>query len=140
MSFNEKSAWVMSLALIVGGLGYFGMVAAASARTGALAPPTLPAVIVYSAVLVVVAIIGHALVAMLSPAEADDRPDERERRIIERSGHLSSYVLGAGVIVALALYLFSSDGNQLFYAVFASLMLAQVAEYVLQIYFYKTSV
>lgn len=140
MSFNQKSAWVMSLALIVGGLGYFGMVAAASARIGALAPPTLPAVIVYSAVLVVVAIIGHALVAMLSPTEADDRPDERERRIIERSGHLSSYVLGAGVIVALALYLFSSDGNQFFYAVFASLMLAQVAEYVLQIYFYKTSV
>lgn len=140
MPFNEKSAWIMSLALIVGGGGYFGTVWSLSDDAGVLAPPSLPAVVVYTVTLIVIAIIGHALIAIMNPREADDTIDERERRIIERSGHQSSYLLGAGVLVALVLYLISYDGSGLFYAVFASLMLAQVAEYVLRIYYYRTSI
>lgn len=140
MPFHEKSAWMMSLALILGGLGYFGIVAANSTANGVLMPPNLPVVVIYTVILVVIAIIGHALIAILNPKEANDRLDERERRIVDRAGHMSSYVFGFGVLVSLALYLVSYDGNVLFYAVFASLMLGQIVEYVIQIFLYKTAI
>ena len=83
--------------------------------------------------LVVIAVIGHIVIGILTPREANAAPDERERLIIARAGHFSGYVLGAGVLSALAGYLLTYDGNLLFYGTFASLMLAQLAEYLLQI-------
>ncbi len=138
--FHEKSAWIMSLALLLGGVVYFGIVASLSAELGRLAPPNVPVVVVYTVVLVIVSIIGHTLIALLSPKDASSAYDERERRIVDRAGNLSGYVFGAGVLLSLALYLFSYDGNLLFYAVFASLMLGQLAEYVAQILLFRGTV
>jgi len=140
MPFHEKSAWIMSLALLLGGALYFAAVAAMSSAAGELVPPVLPAVIVYTFLLVIVAVAGHIVAAVFAPKEANAPLDEREKRIADRAGHLSGYVLGAGVLAALGFYLFSYDGNALFYGVFASLMLSQLAEYALQIFFYRSSV
>lgn len=140
VAFHEKSAWIMSLALLLGGAVYFGIVASLSAELGRLAPPNVPVVVVYTVVLVILAIIGHALVALLSPRDANSAYDERERRIVDRAGDLSGYVFGSGVLLSLALYLFTYDGNLLFYAVFASLMLGQLAEYVAQILLFRSTV
>ncbi len=137
MAFLEKSAWVMLVALLLGGTGYFAIVVRLSAELGELAPPILPFVVVYTAFLVLFAIVGHAVVAILAPRDANAPPDERDRRIVERAGHWSGYVLGAGVVVFLGLYLFSFDGRLLFYGIFACLMLSQLAEYLLRITFYR---
>jgi hypothetical protein len=133
MPFHEKSAWIMTLALLLGGVFYFGVVAAMSSQLGRLAPPVLPLIAVYSAVLAAIAAIGHVVIAALAPRDTGDRLDERERQVIVRAGHGSGYVLAAGVVVSLGLYLVRYDGHLLFYGVFASLMLAQLAEYVMQI-------
>lgn len=77
MSFNEKSAWIMTLALLMGGVIYFGVVLSASLQLQELASPTLPLVAAYTVVLVLVAIIGHVLAAIYAPAEASAVPDER---------------------------------------------------------------
>ena len=44
MPFREKSAWIMSIALLVGGFLYFRVVLSPWAESGQLAPPTIPQV------------------------------------------------------------------------------------------------
>jgi uncharacterized membrane protein (DUF485 family) len=140
MAFQEKSAWIMAVALLVGAVLYFGVVGVMSSSMGRLAPPVVPVVAVYSAILAIVAIVGHAVVAALAPKEANARLDERERAVHARAGQRSGVVFGFGVVASLGVYLWSYDGNLLFYCVFASLMLSQLVEYALQIVMYRTSV
>ena len=136
MAFQEKSAWIMTLALLFGGGFYYRVVASMSAG-GELAPPNIGLIGVYTVILVIVAVVGHILVAVLAPKDADAPLDERERKIFDRAGHLSGYIFGFGVVFSLGLYLFSYNGNLLFYGVFASLMVSQLAEYVFQIFLFR---
>lgn len=139
MPFQEKSAWVMSAALLIGGALYFGVVGAMSAAAGVLVRPLLPMIAVYTVLLVVLAIVGHIAIAVLSPKEANAPLDERERRIFDRAGNVSGFVFGFGAIVALGLYLLSHSGDALFYLVFASLMVSQLTEYAARIFLYRTT-
>ena len=140
MAFHEKSAWIMSFALLLGGIFYFGVIARISSEIGQLVPPMLPLVAVYTAILVAIAIAGHVVIALMAPKEASASLDERERQLAVRAGHHSGLVFGAGVIMSLGLYLFSYNGNLLFYCVFGSLMISQVVEYGLHIVLYRTTV
>jgi uncharacterized membrane protein (DUF485 family) len=137
MPFQEKSAWLMSFTLLLGGIFYFGVVAAMSAGMGTLAPPLLPVVVVYTVILTIIAAISHIVIAIFAPKEANASLDERERRIFDRAAHLSGYVFGSGVILSLGVYLITYNGNLLFYSVFGSLMLSQLFEYVFQIALYR---
>ena len=139
MAFKEKSAWIMSIALLLGGLFYGLHVADLSSALPGFAPPNVPSLVIYTLILIVIAIVGHVAIAILAPKEANAPTDEREQRIFDRAAHWSSYVLGFGVIVSLLYYLVSYDGNGLFYGVFASLMLSQLCEYLLQIWFYRSA-
>lgn len=140
MPFREKSAWIMSFALLVAGLVYFYVVSVIWSESGQLAQPVLPLVVVYTVCLVVLSVGGHVAIAIMAPKEANAPPDEREQQIFNRAGHYSSYVIAVGILMSLGLYLFSRDGNLLFYTVFASLMVGQVMEYAMQIVLYRTSV
>jgi hypothetical protein len=140
MAFQEKSAWVMSVSLLLGGLFYFGVVKTMTAEIGQLAPPILPTVMLYTIILIVVAIIGHIAIAVLTPKEANAPLDEREKTIFHRASHVSGYLFGAGVLLSLGVYLYSYSGDALFYGVFASLMISQLAEYIIRILFYRVFV
>jgi uncharacterized membrane protein YidH (DUF202 family) len=140
MAFREKSAWVMVAALLVSGALYGQAVLSLSADLEGLVPPNLPLMVTYTIVLVGIAVVGHVVAGISSYREADGAMDEREHRIVERASHLSSYVLGAGVVLALGLYLFTQQGHLLFYLVFASLMLSNLAEYAVQILLFRRSV
>jgi hypothetical protein len=140
MPFHEKSAWLMGLALLAASLFYVGMVLGLSRELGQLAPPILPFVIVFTVFLTLVAIVGHILIAVLAPKEAAAAPDERERKLLALAGHRAGYVFSTGVVCGLGAYLITRDGDLLFYAVFASLIVAQLAEYAWQIWFYRTAV
>ncbi|MEO0574018.1 MAG: hypothetical protein AAF004_01055, partial [Pseudomonadota bacterium] len=124
----------------VSGVFYGRAVADMSMALGNLAPPTLPLLIKYTIILIVFAVVGHIIVALARPSEADDMVDERDRVVIDKAGHWSGYILGFGVISGLFMYMFSYSGSVLFYTVFGSLMLAQFAEYVFQIVLYRWSV
>ncbi|MGI9238704.1 MAG: hypothetical protein ACR2QZ_15000 [Woeseiaceae bacterium] len=140
MPFHEKSAWIMAFLLALLGAAYFYNVIEIWSGTGQLVAPMLPLVVVYTISLVVLAAGGHAVIAVLAPKEANAATDERERLIFDRAGHYSSYVIGAGIVLSLGLYLLLHNGDLLFYMVFASLMMGQIMEYVFQITFYRTSV
>ncbi len=130
----------MSAALIVGGLIYFLPVLSGWTGSGQLPSPLMPQLVAYTVCLVTIAIVGHIVITALAPKEADAPVDEREKLIFDRAGHYSSYVLAAGVLVSLGTYLLSANGDLLFYVVFASLVASHLAEYLLQIVFYRTSV
>ena len=137
MPFREKSAWIMSVALLVGGFWYFRTVL--SLDSGQLASPVIRPIVVLTAFLIAIAILGHIVIALLAPREANAPADEREQLIFVRAGHYSSYAFGFGVIMSLGAYVFTRSGDLLFYTVFASLLVGQVLEYLLQILFYRTS-
>ena len=130
----------MSAALTVGGLFYFLPVVSGGTGSGQLASPQMPQIVAYTVCLVVIAVIGHIFIAAIEPKDADAPADEREQLIFDRAGHYSSYLLAAGVLVSLGSYLVSGNGDLMFYVVFASLIVSHLAEYVLQIIFYRTSV
>lgn len=140
MAFREKSAWIMSVALLLGSGFYFLPVVSGWTGSGELASPLVPQLVTYAVCLVVIAIVGHIVIAALAPKDADAPVDEREKLIFDRAGHYSSYVLGVGVLLSLGLYLQSGNGDLLFFAVFASLIASQLAEYLLQIVYYRTSI
>jgi len=140
MPFQEKSAWIMSLSLLLGSVFYFGAVTAISGDIGQLAPPSVPIVVIYTVILIIVSIVGHVAIAAFSPKEANTSLDERERIIRRQASHISGYILATGIVLSLGLYLFSHSGDVLFYCVFASLMIGQLAEYAIQIFLYRTAV
>jgi hypothetical protein len=139
MAFREKSAWIMALGMLLAGAFYFYSVARIWTETGQLPEPTLPLLIAYTVSIVVISVVGHIAIAIFAPKEADTPLDERERQIMIRSSHYSSIVLAIGLITSLGYYLALRDGDLLFYAVFASLMVCWIAEYVLQIVLYRTA-
>lgn len=140
MPFREKSAWIMAFLLVSLGAAYCYVVAAISSESGQLATPLLRLIVVYTACLILLTAVGHAVIAILAPKDAYAATDERERGIFDRAGHYSSYFVGVGVVMSLGAYLVLRSGDLLFYTVFASLMVGQIMEYVFQIIFYRTSV
>ena len=140
MSFHEKSAWVMALALLFGGVFYFAVVASTSSGLGQLAAPGLPLIVVLTIALTILSIVGQVIIAVVAPRDANTKPDEREWKIFHRAGYLAWYASVVGTILSLGLYLLTQDGNLLFYCVFASLVISQLLEYGVQIALYRTGV
>ncbi len=138
MGFQEKSAWVMLVALALTAALYFYNVLSLSTADG-LAPPLLPVLVVYTVILVVIAVVGHIAAALMSPKEANAAPDEREKQIADRAESQAGRVMGFLIMLSLVVYLFSYSGHLLFYGVFASLIIGQVAEYLLQIVYFRTA-
>ena len=127
----------MSVVLLLIGMLYLTQIMSMSSSLGELAPPTIPIIIVYTIILVVVATLCHIAIAILAPKEAKASSDERERKIFDRAAHLSSYALATGAVLSLGFYLISYDGNMLFYSVLGSLMISKLAEYACQVYLYR---
>jgi hypothetical protein len=139
MSFQEKSAYVMFVVLLLGGSLYFYEVLSQSMGLEGLISPIIPGLIKLTFMLVIMSIIGHIIIAAISPKEAAAKLDERERQIFNRAGSISGLILGFVVILSLGSYLISEDGSLLFYAVFAGLIISQLAEYATRIFLYRTA-
>lgn len=133
MSFQEKSAWVMLVALVLTGVFYFYTVFAMS-EGGVLASPVIAVLVIFTVIQVVIAVLGHVVIAIASPQEANAKTDERERRILTLSGHWSGMIFGVCVLASLGLYLVTHSGDLLFYTVFGSLVLSSIIEFAMHIW------
>lgn len=140
MGFAEKSAWIMSVALLGAGLFYVWAVWHASAGLGQTAPPNIGLAVVITIPLVAFAIFGHAVAALGNPADANAPEDERDRLIAWRSGNLAGLLFGAVAVTGLAGYALTGDGNLLFRMIVLGLVLSQLSDYVLSIVFYRFGV
>lgn len=137
VSFREKTAWAMAIILTAAGFFYFDKVVRISAAIGETAPPMIGLVIAYVVVIVIASIIVMSVLAGTAGKEADAPADERERRIQDKAGNWSGYVLAVPLLGGLWHYSAGMDGNMLFHIAFLSLMLSQIAEYVFQIILYR---
>jgi hypothetical protein len=146
MSFREKSAWVMVAALLIAGANYLLVTGQQSLALGHIAPPLMSLVIVYVVVLVIIAVFGATIIALLSPKEAEAGADERDRLIAMRAGSVFGQVLAVGVVGLLGAYLFGPhygdpiNGDALFQGLVIALMIAQITEYIVQIWLYRRGV
>lgn len=128
MSFRERAAWVMAILMGLAGLYYLNVVG----ELGAAAPP-LSVLIPYTVLVVVASVVAQVALAAWSPREANAPADERERPLLDRAGNWSGWVLGAGVMGALWHFIYHADGVLMFHLLIGSLIVSQIAEYVLQI-------
>ena len=137
MSYSEKSAWIMSVALGLSSAYYFATIISMYLTTGEWTPPTLPLLLVYSIILIVIAVVGHIIITIFAKKDVNAKLDERERGIIIRTGHASRYILTTCIILSFGLYLFTYNGDLFFYSVLGSLIIGQLSEYALQIIYYR---
>ena len=140
MGFQEKMAWAMMIILIVSGVAYYSLIFQASAALGFIAPPFLPILAGYVIFIVVAAIVAATAIALMKPSDANTHLDEQEKLIQFKGEALSSRAMAFLVLCALLDFALSGDGNRLFHFVFAALIISQIAEYGLQIFFYRRGV
>lgn len=132
MSFREKSAWVMGAMMLGAGLFYLNLALAASKGVGST-PPPIAAFLPFTLLVIVASVVAQTMLAILMPKEANAPADERERPALDRAGHWSGLVLGAGVVSSLLFFFQHQDGFLLFHTIMGSLILSQIAEYAFQI-------
>lgn len=131
MSFREKSAWAMALVTGVAGLWYLNKLIALAAGADAT-PAPLGLLLRYVIIIVIASVVAQVTLAVMAPDEAEAPADERERRVLARAGAQAGDVLGFGLLVSMAWFLFERDGNLLFHMAFFSLIVAQIVENLLQ--------
>ena len=140
MTFFEKSAWIMIAALVLSGWFYFQAVIAMSQAIGVTAPPNVGLIAVATVVIVSIAIFGHIIAAVIDPASADAPEDERDTRIAQRAGNLAGWVLSIVVMGGIWSFAVRGDGNMLFHILVLGMVVSQIAEYALKIWFYRRGV
>lgn len=102
MSFEEKSAWIyLVVVLVVPGI-YFanilGQVQDAPVTEIAYVRPMITAIIIA----ILASIVAHIVVAIASPKDADKR-DERDKSINRLGEYVGGIVLAVGAVVVLGL-------------------------------------
>ena len=128
----------MFVGLITSSVAYAVTVFAMSGN-GVIAPPVMPTLVLFTVGLIFISILGHIIIAILSPKEANAPRDERELEIIQRASHLSGIIFSVGVLCSLMAYLVLYSGVLLFYGVFFSLIISQMSEYLLHIILHRRS-
>ncbi len=140
MTFQEKSAWVMILALIISGGFYAASIYGAAIALQDFPPPNGIGMGIAVVIIVAVAIFGHAVAAIGNPADANAPEDERDRLVVWRSGNLSGALLGVLCILSIFAYAVVQHGHMMFHAIVFSLVISQLAEYALTIWYYRRGV
>ncbi|MEO0607363.1 MAG: hypothetical protein AAFY82_03970 [Pseudomonadota bacterium] len=140
MTFKEKSAWIMSVALVLAGGFYAWSVVVLWQVAGVVPPPNVLGLAIAVIIIIAFAIFGHAVAALGNPMDADAPEDERDRLVVWRAGNLGGLVLGALSMSGLFHFAFLGNGNLLFHSLIAALTLSQLAEYVLTIWYYRRGV
>ena len=82
-------------------------------------------------------IVGQIALAFIDRKSANRPADEREKTIQQRADAYSGILLGVLIVSSLMTYLVHQDGDLLFLMALLSLVVAQAAEYVVEIIGYR---
>ncbi|WP_156313619.1 hypothetical protein [Erythrobacter sp. SG61-1L] len=135
MSFREKSAWAMGAVMLVTGGVYLRVMLALQADAP-VREQILP-LMLWVLLVIGLSILVHVPLAMAERKAAQQPADEREQLAIARAGRWSGVVMSVAAVSGALLYLAHGNGNLLFYSVIMALILAQFADYALQIWFFR---
>lgn len=137
MSFNEKSLWLLLLALL-GGFGWYF----ARVLPGHGANVTSAQVVLFVVMLGLVGIsqiVGQALLAIAHRRELGQRiqRDERDGLIALRGSRIGAHVLATGAFAALCAALLIPGNFAFTHTLLAFWVLAQAVEYAVQLFLYR---
>ena len=133
-SFREKSVWIQLISLVVG-LGAYFVAAGGMLHSGVHGLiEYMPLFAAAVAIIVGVNVIGHIVAAVTNRTEG---PDERDRLIAWRAESRSSWILGVGVIAAMAGMTFSVGEVWIAHLLLLSLFMAEVTKEVNQLVYYR---
>ena len=136
MAFREKSAWLMLIiTLLVGGGLTFEVVQGFNSTSQW--PPAVSVFTRLTVGLIVLSIVGQIALALVDRKSANRSADEREKTIQQRADAYSGILLGVLIVSSLMTYLVHQDGDLLFLMALLSLVVAQAAEYVVEIIGYR---
>lgn len=136
MAFREKSAWLMLIiTLLVGGGLTFEVVQGFNSTSQW--PPAVSVFTRLTVGLIVLSIVGQIALALVDRKSANRPADEREKTIQQRADAYSGILLGVLIVASLMTYLVHQQGDLLFLMALLSLVVAQAAEYVVEIIGYR---
>lgn len=136
-SFEEKSVWIQLIS-ITGTLGVYLVIAGLMWSNGVRFLAAFAALYMATvALLVVVLVAGHIVVAVASKPEGRD---ERDRLIEWRAESNSSWILAVGVFAAITGMVISIDNVWIAHLLILSLYLSEVARFTLQLVYYRRGV
>lgn len=138
MSFREKMAWIMLVALIVFGAIYFVPIALSFGTTGFLRPVSTAVGTLAVIALIVVATSGAIVAALSNVTEANMPVDEREAKIIARSENYGGAVLGACTVAIVIAAHVTVDLGWIVPALIASLTLSHLVTNFAQIALFRS--
>jgi len=148
MSFREKSLWATLISLVVVTLvylplyfGHAGILGEAAAAGWGARVPMYFAFGTAVALLVVLLIVAHAVIAIRNVGEANDAEDERDRLIGLRGERIGGLVLGAGVLLIATVAAFDvTDTFVIAHLLLALMVLSEVASHTVQLYHHRQGV
>lgn len=137
MTFHEKSRWIGLVAILMVWTWYFVTIARA---VGAGYPDQpylmalmIPAVIAFT----VIHAVGHAVIAVMKPKEANAAMDERERAIAARATIWGYNLLSFGIFLVITGSFFWWNSFVIVNALMFAFVLADSARYVAEIVLYR---
>ncbi len=127
MSFEEKSNLVMLTAVIIVFGWYAATVLSMAADTPVAEITYQPSIVVVAVALVLIAVIGHTVIAALNPSEAG-QSDERDKTINMRAERIGGYVVGSTALAALIVTMLELDNFWIAQTLLAGLVLSEIVE------------
>ena len=137
ITFREKSLWITLTGLCLTFGGYFYSAYSTSLYLPVakdLAPQHAGLFIGVTAVLVLILVVGHIVIAVL---DKRTEPDERDRTIELRAGNYGSFVLATGVFLALCAALMTEGNAIMAHVLLGFWVLAEGVEIVSQLILYR---
>ena len=136
-SFEEKSAWIQLLSLLVVIGGYLvvatSMILNGVTHLAAFIPFFAAAVVL----LVIILVTGIIVAAATSGSQ---ERDERDRFIAWRAESNASWILAGGVLIAIAAMTVAIANVWIAHLLLFSLLLSEVVKFVFQIIYYRKGV
>ena len=129
LSFREKSLWLMFVGLFGVFTVYFATVL--SSHSINVGPGQMVIFVLAVMMLVVVAVLGHIVIALMDRRTATD---ERERLVELKGKRNGGYVLATGVSLALCVPLFTTGTFLFTHLLLGFWVLAQLVEYGSQLF------
>ena len=136
MSFNEKSDWcsLVSISLFA---YFFGELAWGLWDPSRPRHNTFVFFVVVLALVTVIQVVTHVVLAVRSPSEANAALDERERQIYLRATRPAYYVLLVGALLVVGTLHLPVDRWLMAHCVLLVIWLAEMTNYGTRLYFYR---
>ncbi len=134
VSFEEKSAWVTLISLLIVSAVYTALAASMMSAGVTVLAAYVPLFAVVVVLLVLVLAVGHAAVAI---ASRPDGRDERDQLIEWRAESNAGWVLGAGVLAALGGLILALDSVWIAHTLIMSLVASEVVKSAAQLFYYR---